>query len=83
MKALVAKGLLKIHNFKNAKNKWVYAYLLTPQGIAEKTALTSTFLMKKMWEYKQLKEEIEALSGGVVLLTKEIIGDWELLHEVK
>jgi hypothetical protein len=40
----------------------VYAYLLTLQGIAEKTVLTSAFLKRKIWEYKQLKEEIENLS---------------------
>ncbi len=62
LNALVAKGSVKIQNFKNNKNKWVYAYLLTPQGIAEKTALTGSFLRRKMQEYQQLKEEIEALS---------------------
>ncbi len=74
LNALVAKGLVKIQNFKNNKNKWVYAYLLTPQGIAEKTALTGAFLKQKMWEYKQLKEEIENLSQEINLadtLSKE------------
>jgi EPS-associated MarR family transcriptional regulator len=63
LNALVAKGSVKIQNFKNNKNKWVYAYLLTPQGMAEKTALTGAFLKRKMQEYQQLKEEIEALSN--------------------
>jgi len=62
LNALVAKGSVKIQNFKNNKNKWVYAYLLTPQGFAEKTALTGAFLKRKMQEYQSLKEEIEALS---------------------
>jgi hypothetical protein len=47
----LSKGLIKIGNFKNNKNKWVYAYLLTPKCIAEKTALTSAFLKRKMKEY--------------------------------
>jgi EPS-associated MarR family transcriptional regulator len=68
LNALVAKGLLKIENFKNNKNKWVYAYLLTPQGMAEKTALTGAFLKQKMWEYRQLKEEIENLSQEINLV---------------
>jgi EPS-associated MarR family transcriptional regulator len=63
LNALVAKGSVKIQNFKNNKNKWVYAYLLTPQGIAEKTSLTGAFLKRKMQEYQTLKEEIEALSN--------------------
>ena len=62
LNALVAKGSVKIQNFKNNKNKWVYAYLLTPQGIAEKTALTGSFLRRKMREHEALKAEIKALS---------------------
>jgi EPS-associated MarR family transcriptional regulator len=62
LNALVAKGSVKIQNFRNNKNKWVYAYLLTPQGLAEKTALTGSFLRRKMQEYQKLKEEIEVLS---------------------
>ena len=31
--ALVNKGIIEIKNFKNAKNKLAYAYLLIPQGI--------------------------------------------------
>ncbi len=65
LNALVAKGSVKIQNFKNNKNKWVYAYLLTPQGISEKTALTGAFLKRKMQEYQSLKEEIEVLSNEV------------------
>jgi EPS-associated MarR family transcriptional regulator len=62
LNALVAKGSVKIQNFKNNKNKWVYAYLLTPQGVAEKTALTTGFLWRKMQEYEDLKFEIDSLS---------------------
>jgi EPS-associated MarR family transcriptional regulator len=62
LNALISKGSIKIQNFKNNQNKWVYAYLLTPQGIAEKTALTGAFLKRKMQEYQRLKEEIESLS---------------------
>lgn len=62
LNALAAKGSIKIQNFRNNKNKWVYAYLLTPQGLAEKTALTDSFLKRKMQEYQLLKEEIESLS---------------------
>lgn len=62
LNALVAKGFIKIQNFRNNQNKWVYAYLLTPQGLTEKTALTGAFLKRKMQEYHQLKAEIEALS---------------------
>ena len=65
LNALVAKGSIKIQNFRNNQNKWVYAYLLTPQGLAEKTALTGAFLKRKMQEYQELKSEIESLSFEV------------------
>ena len=65
LNALISKGLIKIGNYKNDKNKRVYVYLLTPQGIAEKTALTSAFLKRKMQEYQELKKEIDALSHEI------------------
>ena len=81
LNALAAKGLIKIQNFRNNKNKWVYAYLLTPQGLAEKTALTGSFLKKKMHEYQLLKEEIEALSSEVSRAKIESDDDLKLLVE--
>jgi EPS-associated MarR family transcriptional regulator len=65
LNALVAKGSVKMQNFKNNRNKSVYAYLLTPQGLAEKAVLTGAFLKRKVQEYQTLKEEIEALSREV------------------
>jgi hypothetical protein len=32
LKGLIDKGLVKVENFKNSRNKIQYAYLLTPQG---------------------------------------------------
>ena len=65
LNALVAKGSVKMQNFKNSRNKWAYAYLLTPQGVAEKGTLTSSFLKRKMQEYESLKAEIESLKFEV------------------
>ena len=59
LKALIDKGWVKVQNFQNSKNK--FKYLLTPRGIAERVALTSRFLERKMREYEALKEEIEIL----------------------
>ena len=61
LKALLDKGLLKMQNFQNSKRKLVYAYLLTPAGIAEKTSLAGRFLKRKMEEYELLKAEIASL----------------------
>jgi predicted transcriptional regulator len=62
---LIDKGLVKMQNFSNSKNKFKYVYLLTPMGIAEKVALTTRFLSRKMEEYEALKLEIEALKSEV------------------
>jgi len=61
IKALLDKGLIKLHNFRASRNKLAYSYLLTPAGVAEKAALTARFLGRKMAEYEQLKAEIESL----------------------
>ena len=58
--ALKLKGLVKIKNFKNNKNKINYIYLLTPKGITKKSLLTINFMKKKMKEYEELKKELES-----------------------
>lgn len=59
--ALVDKGWVKMQNFSQSKHKMGYVYLLTPAGIAEKSALTARFLKRKLEEYEVLQQEIEAL----------------------
>jgi len=65
LNALVAKGLVKIENFSQNQNKFGYVYLLTPSGIAEKAAMTSVFLKRKMEEYAALKVEIAMLKSEI------------------
>ena len=65
LNALIDKGFVKMQNFSNSKSKFKYVYLLTPMGIAEKVALTTRFLSRKMEEYEALKLEIEALKPEV------------------
>ncbi len=66
LQALVEKGWLKLGNFRKSSNKLGYVYLLTPTGIAEKSALTARFLTRKMAEYEQLREEIDALQNELM-----------------
>jgi EPS-associated MarR family transcriptional regulator len=61
LKARMEKGLVKMKNFANSKNKFGYVYVLTPNGVAEKAAITRRFLQRKMDEYEALKVEIETL----------------------
>ena len=58
LNALKAKGLIKMNNFKNNKNKINYIYVLTPKGISEKTKLTINFMKRKMKEYDELRKEL-------------------------
>ncbi len=59
LKELQKKGLIKIENFKKNPNKINYLYVLTPEGLAQKTKLTINFMRRKMREYDELKKEIE------------------------
>jgi len=62
LRALLNKGALKVGNFRRSAQKSSYAYILTPCGLVEKSALTARFLMRKREEYEALKAEIEAVS---------------------
>ena len=68
--ALVEKGLVKMQNFSQSKNKLRYAYLLTPAGVAEKSVLTSRFLKRKQEEYEALRTEIEQLKAEMPRIVK-------------
>ena len=58
IKSLKKKGLIKIKNFKNNKNKINYIYVLTPKGITKKAKLTVNFMKRKIKEYEELKKEL-------------------------
>src|SRR3989339_1831110 len=59
LNALIDKGIIEAKNFKNAKNKLAYTYLLTPEGIRIKFQLIQQFLDWKTREYERLKQELE------------------------
>ena len=63
--ALIQKGLIKAHNFKNSNNKKAYLYFLTPTGLEEKAKITYRFLKRKMKEYEQLERDIRQLEQEV------------------
>ena len=65
LKALMEKGLVKMRNFIDSKNKLGDVYVLTPKGIVERAELTSKFLVRKVVEYETLKHEIEVLKAEV------------------
>ncbi len=71
LKALIKKGWVKMQNFAHSKNKFGYVYVLTPAGMAQKAALTTSFLARKLDEYAALKAEIEALRSEVAPSTSK------------
>ena len=62
IRELVARGLVTMENASRNPNRLGYAYLLTPRGLTEKAMLTRHFLKKKVAEYDQLQQEIDALA---------------------
>jgi EPS-associated MarR family transcriptional regulator len=65
LNALLEKGLLKVRNFRDSNNKLAYAYYLTPKGAQAKVRATTQFLKRKLKEYEEIREEIEALKREV------------------
>lgn len=63
LRALMDRGFVKMRNFAHSRNKFGYAYVLTPRGLAEKASITQCFLQRKMKEYEALREEIAALQA--------------------
>ena len=73
--ALIQKGLIKAHNFKNSNNKKAYLYYLTPAGLEEKAKITYRFLRRKMKEYEQLERDIRQL--------EQEVSETRVRHEVR
>src|SRR5690554_6289094 len=67
IQALIEKGMVKVRNFKNSKNKQAYAYLLTPKGIEDRAKVAARFLNRKLAEYEALQVEIENLRREVLV----------------
>jgi len=61
LKVLIKAGWVKAGNFVRSENKMNYAYVLTPNVLSEKAAVTVRFLKMKQARYEQLKQEIAEL----------------------
>lgn len=68
VRAVLARGWVKVENFKRSNNKFGYLYVMTPQGISQRLRLTQTFIAHKEREYEQLRTEIERLRTEVTLI---------------
>ena len=60
LRALKKKGFVKLQTFQKSKDKIKrLQYIITPQGISERTKLTINFMKRKMKEYDELKKELK------------------------
>lgn len=65
VRALIARGWVKVNNFRSSDNKRAYAYVLTASGLQAKFAAATRFLQQRQNEYQRLEHEIELLRGEV------------------
>ena len=63
VKALKARGYIKIKRFERNKKKIGYIYILTPQGIAKRTKIAINFMKQRFKEYEELKKDVNKFKG--------------------
>ena len=61
LSSLIEKGFVKLLDFKKNSQKTKYLYVLTQNGIREKSLITSRFIKRKRHEYELLQKEISEL----------------------
>jgi EPS-associated MarR family transcriptional regulator len=72
IRALVAKGIVKVQNYRTSRNKMAYLYILTPMGVQAKGQLAREFLQIKMQEYDALRVEIARLKRDSMETGREL-----------
>ena len=59
LKALLDLGFVKMQNFSKSNKKMNYVYILTPEGIKEKTAVAKKFIINQ--------SKMEVLTGQYIV----------------
>jgi EPS-associated MarR family transcriptional regulator len=65
LRALIAKGWVKMKNFRDSDRKLAYTYILTPAGLRAKGAVTAAFLERKQLEFLLLQRQITQLQQEI------------------
>jgi TFIIE alpha subunit. len=60
MRRLVDRGFVKLKRVRDNPHKWRYLYLLTPEGILEKSRLTYGFLQHSIKVYNEAERRVKA-----------------------
>lgn len=58
LRKLVDKGFVKLKRVRDNPHKLRYLYLLTPEGMAEKSRLTYNFLQRTLKQYNQAERRV-------------------------
>ena len=73
LNSLIDKGAVKMENFRRSDTKLKkIAYILTPSGISERIAMTTSYLERKRVEYDALRAEIEAIEREAGSASKNV-----------
>lgn len=75
LNALIDERLVETGDFTASRDKRRYAYVLTPDGMAERSRLARRFLARKRAELEALREEIETLAAEVERKTPDAAPD--------
>jgi len=67
LRALIARGWVKVNNFRSSGNKRAYAYVLTPSGMQAKFAAAARFLQQRQRDYLRIEDEIAQLRSELAL----------------
>ena len=60
LKRLAQKGHVKLDNVSRSPNKLRYLYVLTPQGVMERTRLTYRFMRRALRDYGRIESEVRS-----------------------
>ena len=58
---LIERGIVKMKRLQSAPQKILYAYLITPEGLEEKSKIAAHLLKQKQEEYEQIKTRIKEI----------------------
>ena len=61
----VRRGFVTMQRFGESKTKFRYLYTLTPTGIEERGMLAVRFLMRKLREYEEIRQQIQELGRDI------------------
>jgi EPS-associated MarR family transcriptional regulator len=79
---LSKQGLVRMDRFRKASNKAAYMYHLTPAGMEAIGRLAFRFLKRKVAEYEEIRNQIQAMNDMLQEMDTGGMDDPDLLQQV-